>query len=381
MLPHLFQPITLGALKLANRVVMAPMTRNRAEPDGTPNDVMRDYYAQRAAAGLIVAEGTWPSAAGQAYCRQPGIATAAHIEGWRRVTDAVHAAGGLIVLQVMHGGRIGSRHIKGADVPTAAPSAIRAAGEVFTDAAGMQPYDEPRALSTDEVRAVVQEHRQAALNAREAGFDGVELHGTSGYLPMQFLSSATNLRDDEYGGSAAARARFAFECLREMAQAIGSGRVGLRLNPGNTYNDTADEDSAATHGELMRQAQTLDLAYLHVMRAPVHAIDAFDLARRKFGAPLIINDGLGGDSAEHALAEGSGEAVSFARHFIANPDLVRRLQGGLPLAKFDRKTLYTAGAAGYSDYPPLVSLDDVARGGPEQNRLHGLQGRGQGQQQ
>lgn len=348
---RLMEPLRLGELELANRVVMAPMTRNRALPDGVPSDAMVDYYAQRASAGLIVAEGTWPSATGQAYCRQPGIATPAQVAGWRRVTDAVHAAGGRIVLQVMHGGRIGSRMIKPAGVETVAPSAIRAAGEVFTDAAGMQPYDEPRALTTDEVRAVVREHAQAALHARQAGFDGVELHGTSGYLPMQFLSSGTNHRSDAYGGPAAHRARFAFECLAAMAQAIGAGRVGLRLNPGNTYNDTSDENSAATHAELMRQAATLGLAYLHVMRAPVPDIDAFALARTHFGARLIVNDGFDGASAEQALASGQGDAVSFARHYIGNPDLVRRLREGLPLARFDRKTLYTPGAAGYSDYP------------------------------
>ena len=219
----------------------------------------------------------------------------------------------------------------------------------------MQPYDEPRALSTGEVRAVVQEYRQAALNARRAGFDGVELHGTSGYLPMQFLSSGCNRRSDEYGGPAANRARFAFECLREMAQAIGTGRVGLRLNPGNTYNDTSDEDSAATHAELMRQAAPLNLAYLHVMRAAVPEIDAFDLARQHFGERLILNDGFDAQTAEAALIAGQGQAVSFARHFIGNPDLVRRIRDGLPLARFDRKTLYTAGAPGYSDYPPLAS--------------------------
>ncbi len=351
---RLMQPLRLGELELANRVVMAPMTRNRAQPDGVPGDVMVDYYAQRASAGLIVAEGTWPSATGQAYCRQPGIATTAQIAGWRRVTDAVHAGGGRIVLQVMHGGRIGSRHIKPAGVETVAPSAVRAAGEVFTDAAGMQPYDEPRALTTDEVRAVVREHGQAASNARAAGFDGVELHGTSGYLPMQFLSSGTNHRADAYGGPAAQRARFVFECLAAMAEAIGAGRVGLRLNPGNTYNDTSDEDSAATHAELMRQAATLGLAYLHVMRAPMPAIDAFALARAHFGARLIVNDGFDGASAEQALVSGQGDAVSFARHFIGNPDLVRRLREGLPLARFDRKALYTPGAKGYSDYPPFA---------------------------
>jgi N-ethylmaleimide reductase len=347
----LLQPVALGELKLANRIVMAPMTRNRAEPDGTPNELMVRYYAQRADAGLIVTEGTSPSLTGVAYCREPVIETDAQVAGWKRVTDAVHARGGLIVLQLMHAGRIGSRHIKPAGVETVAPSALRAAGEVFTDSAGMQPFDEPRELATAEVAAVVDEHRRAALAARRAGFDGVELHGTSGYLPMQFLSSGTNRRSDAYGGSAAKRARFAFECLQAMSEAIGPGRVGLRLNPGNTYNDTSDEDSGATHAELMRQAATLDLAYLHVMRAPVPHIDAFALAREHFGPRLILNDGFDALGAEAAVEAGSGQAVSFARHFIGNPDLVHRVRHGLPLARFDRKTLYTPGDAGYNDYP------------------------------
>ena len=346
----LFEPLQLGDLRLVNRIVMAPMTRNRADADGVPGELMADYYGQRGDAGLIVAEGTWPTAVGQSYCRQPGIATPEQIAGWKRVTDAVHARGGLIVLQIMHGGRVGSRLIKPEGIETVAPTALQAAGEVVTDSAGMQPYDMPRELRTDEVRAIVQEHAQAARNAREAGFDGVELHGTSGYLPMQFLSSSTNQRSDEYGGAAANRARFAFECLREMAAAIGAGRVGLRLNPGNTYNDTSDEDSSATHAELMRQAATLDLAYLHVMRAPMPEVDAFALARAQFGERLILNDGFGADNAEAALREYPGAALSFARHFIGNPDLVARLRAGQPLARFDRKTLYTPGAAGYTSY-------------------------------
>jgi NADPH2 dehydrogenase/N-ethylmaleimide reductase len=346
----LFQPLQLGELQLRNRIVMAPMTRNRAAPDGVPTPMMAEHYSQRASAGLIVAEGTWPSVTGQAYCRQPGIETEAHIAGWRRVTDAVHARGGLIVLQVMHGGRIGSHRIKPLGVESVAPSAIRASGEVWTDAAGMQPYDEPRALANDEVRAVVAEHARAANNARAAGFDGVELHGTSGYLPMQFLSSATNQRGDEYGGDAVARSRFAIECLQAMARAIGAGRVGLRLNPGNTYNDTADEDSAATHAELMRQAAMLGLAYLHVMKAPVPEINAFALARSHFGERLIVNDGFTPETAAAAVSNGAAQAVSFARHFIGNPDLPERIRAGLPLARFDRKTLYTAGEQGYIDY-------------------------------
>ena len=216
----LFDPLQLGDLPLANRVVMAPMTRNRANPDGTPGDLMVDYYAARAAAGLIVAEGAWPSAAGQAYCRQPGIVTPAHIAGWRRVTDAVHARGGRIVLQLMHAGRIGSRHIKPEGVETVAPSAIPAQVEIFTDAAGMQPCDTPRALTTDEVRGVVAEFAQAARNAIDAGFDGVELHCTSGYLPMQFMATGSNQRSDAYGGSLANRVRFPVECLAAMAEGL-----------------------------------------------------------------------------------------------------------------------------------------------------------------
>lgn len=355
MYRHLFLPVNLGDLALANRVVMAPMTRNRAEPDGTPSAMMAEHYGERGDAGLIVAEGTWPSAAGQSYSRQPGIVTAAHIAGWRRVTDAVHARGGRIVLQIMHGGRIGSRHIKPAGVETVAPSAIQAAGEIFTDAAGMQPHDAPRALTTEEVRAVVQEHAQAARNAREAGFDGVELHGTSGYLVMQFLASGSNRRDDAYGGPAAHRARFAFECLQAMAEAIGPGRVGLRMRPGNPYNDIQDADPRESSAELMRQAATLGLAYLHVMRAPPElGFDAFALAREHFGPRLILNDSFDGAGADEALEQGEGAAVSFGRPFIGNPDLLRRLREGLPLAGFDRRTLYTPGAAGYTDYPAMA---------------------------
>lgn len=348
---HLFSPVRMGEFELANRIVMAPMTRNRADAQGVPGELMVEYYAQRAEAGLIVAEGAWPSAAGQAYCRQPGIATAAQIAGWRKVTDAVHRRGGRIVLQIMHAGRIGSHHIKGDGIATVAPSAIRAAGEVFTDRAGMQPYDTPRMLATDEVRAVVVEHAQAAIKAREAGFDGVELHCTSGYLPMQFMCSGTNQRTDEYGGSVGNRVRFVAECLQAMAAAIGAGRVGLRLRVGNSYNDIQDEDSVATHAELLRQVNDLDLAYAHVMRAETPGVDAFALARAGFDGSLILNDSFDAAAADAAIRGGRGEAVSFARDFIGNPDLVRRLRDGLPLARFDRKTLYTAGAAGYTDYP------------------------------
>ena len=347
----LFTSIQLGKIALQNRVVMAPMTRNRADVDGTPTDIMAEHYGQRGDAGLIVAEGAWPEVTGQAYCRQPGIETAEHVRGWRKVTDAVHARGGSIVLQIMHSGRIGSSHIKPAGVRSVSASAIQARGKIWTDAAGMQDFDLPQALTTEEVHKAITEHAAAAKRAVDAGFDGVELHGTSGYLSLQFLHSSTNQRTDEYGGNAANRARFATECLGAMGDAIGIDRVGLRLNPGNTFNDTTDENSAATHAELMRQAAKLGIAYLHVMRAVFDpSIDAFKLARENFGENLILNDGFDAQSAEAALQAGEGKAVSFARHFIANPDLVQRMRLGLPLSKFDRNTLYTPGAKGYNDY-------------------------------
>ena len=347
----LFQALQLGELELANRIVMAPMTRNRADAEGVPGEIMVEHYAARAEAGLIVAEGAWPCAEGQGYCRQPGIVTDAQVAGWRKVVEAVHAKGGRIVLQIMHAGRIGSVHIKPAGVETLAPSAIQAQGQIFTDAAGMQPFDLPREMSAGDVRAAIDAHRRAALRAREAGFDGVELHCTSGYLPMQFMYTGTNQRSDEYGGPVENRVRFAVDCLRVMAEAIGSGRVGFRVNPGNAFNDAHDADSAATHAELLRQAAPLGLAYVHVMRAPVSDIDAFGMAAQHFAGHLIVNDGFDPASAEQALARGEGQAVSFARIFIGNPDLVRRLREGLPLASFDRRTLYTAGPAGYTDYP------------------------------
>lgn len=353
----LFTPVQLGKLALQNRVVMAPMTRNRAEVDGTPTDIMAEHYGQRGDAGLIVAEGAWPEVTGQAYCRQPGIETAEHVRGWRKVTDAVHARGGSIVLQIMHSGRIGSSHIKPAGVRSVSASAIQAQGKIWTDAEGMQDFDVPQALTTEEVRQAIAEHAAAAKRAVDAGFDGVELHGTSGYLSLQFLHSSTNQRTDEYGGNAASRARFAMECLGAMGEVIGVDRVGLRLNPGNTFNDTSDENSAATHAELMRQASRLGIAYLHVMRSVFDpSIDAFKLACENFGENLILNDGFDAQSAEAALQAGAGKAVSFARHFIANPDLVQRMRQGLPLSKFDRNTLYTPGAKGYNDYASAAEV-------------------------
>ena len=351
----LFRPARFGELELANRIVMAPMTRSRASSGHVPTAVMVDYYAQRASAGLIIAEGTAPSADGIGYCRTPGIYSDEQIQAWRKVTDAVHARGGRIVLQLMHCGRVAAQANKPAGTRSVAPSAVAARTQLYTDSHGMVDTDLPHALTLDEITGVIGDYRQAALNARAAGFDGVELHGTSGYLPMQFIATNSNVRDDRYGGSLANRIRFTLEVLQAMAEAIGAGRVGLRLCPGNSYNDVEDPDPRATLEALLAGIDGLDLAYLHIMRSPVPGLDAFAIARQGFGGALIANDGFDGQSAAQHIASGAAEAVSFARHYIANPDLVERLREGRALARFDRHTLYSPGPAGYSDYPSGVT--------------------------
>jgi len=356
----LFEPVRLGELRLANRIVMAPMTRSRADQQAVPGREMVDYYRQRAGAGLIVAEGTAPSVSGLGYCRTPAIYNAEQIGAWHRVTEAVHDQGGQIVLQLMHVGRAASRFNKPDGAATVAPSPIRARTQVFSDAQGMVDTEEPQALSLEGIATVIGEYRQAALNAREAGFDGVELHCTSGYLPMQFLASGSNLREDAYGGSVHNRVRFVAETVQAMADAIGAGRVALRMCPGNPYNDIHDDDPAATAIALCQAVAGLPLAYLHVMRSPIPGLDAFALAREHARQNLILNDGFDGASARLALEAGEGAAVSFGRHFIGNPDLVERLRHGQPLSGFERKTLYTAGAKGYSDYPTFSGELEVS---------------------
>ncbi len=353
-LASLFEPLQLGELRLANRIVMAPMTRSRADADDAPSELHAAYYGQRASAGLIVAEGTYPSLDGKGYCRTPGIVTPRQIEAWRGVTDEVRRRGAASnVLQLMHVGRVASRHNKAASAETVAPSAIAARGSLYSDSHGMVPMDLPRALHSAEIVQVIEDYRQAALNARAAGFDGVELHCSSGYLPMQFLLPGSNQRNDGYGGSLHKRIRFAVETLEALSEALGAGRVGLRIIPGNPYNDMQDDDPVATYGALLDAIDPLGLAYVQVSRSPQAGLDAFALVRRHFRGGLILNDSFDGASAAQALDAGLGEAVSFARHFIANPDLVARLRNQQALAEFDRATLYTAGARGYTDYPAL----------------------------
>jgi N-ethylmaleimide reductase len=352
---ELLRPVDLGSLKLANRIVMAPMTRNRALFGDVPGELAVQYYAARATAGLIVTEGTQPSRDGKGYPRTPGIFTAEQVSAWRRVTNAVHTAGGRIVLQLMHCGRIASHYNKEAGARTVAPSAVRAAGRMFTDVAGPVEFDLPEALTLGGIADVIGEYAHAARQAQRAGFDGVELHAASGYLPMQFLSTGTNLRSDAYGGSVAGRVRFVIETLEALIGMFGAGRVGLRICPGNPFNDLQDEHPLETHAALLKQVAPLALAYLHVVRSPDAAIDAFALARAHFTGALIFNDGFDFDAGNEAVHTQGAAAVSYARAFIANPDLIARWRNGWPLATFERKTLYTPGAAGYTDYPPYSS--------------------------
>jgi N-ethylmaleimide reductase len=347
----LFTPLNLGALSLRNRIVMAPMTRSRADSAAVPTDCMVEYYRQRAGAGMIITEGVAPSANGLGYCRTPGLFHPAQVAGWQRVTSAVHAEGGCITAQIMHVGRIASALNKPTGSATVAPSAICAKGEIFTDQQGMQPLAEPHALTTEEVSMVIDEYRQAAGNAFAAGFDAVELHASSGYLPAQFLSTGTNRRSDRYGGSLENRSRFVLEVLAAMAGVSGSQRVGLRICPDNPFNDLTDADPQETFDHLLASAAAMDLAYLHVIRLPRGRVDNLALGRRYFGDRLIGNDSYDFREATEAVGRGELAAVSFGRYFISNPDLVSRWQRHRPLAGFDPATLYTPGAAGYSSYP------------------------------
>ncbi len=347
----LLEPTTLGAIEMKNRVVMAPMTRSRAGAGDVPTALNAEYYAQRASAGLIITEGTQPSVNGKGYARTPGIHSEAQVQGWAAVVDAVRAAGGTMVMQLMHCGRIASHYNKDQGTETVSPSAIRAKGQMYTDAAGMVDFDVPRALQTEEVAGVIDEYRQATANAYQAGFAGVELHCTSGYLPAQFLSTGTNHRDDRYGGSVENRIRFVVETLEAMGNVKGMDRVGMRICPGNPFNDLSDEDPRETFAALLDAVNELGLAYLHVIRLARGPVDNIALASEHFDGPLILNDNYDFAEANEAVSAGTAAAVSFARHFIGNPDLVERFTSGAELVGFDPKTLYTPGPAGYTDYP------------------------------
>ncbi|WP_341242309.1 alkene reductase [uncultured Nocardioides sp.] len=354
-MPSLFEPLTAGALTMPSRLVMAPLTRNRAV--GTlPGDLHVEYYAQRASAGLVITEGSQPVAEGQGYPSTPGFHSPEQLAGWRRVADAVHERGGRIVAQLMHAGRIAHPDNTGGE-EIVAPSALAAPGEMFTPT-GPQPHPVPRALETAEIPGVVEGIVQAARNAVEAGLDGVEVHAANGYLIHQFLAPGSNTRTDEYGGSPEARARFAVEVTRAVAEAIGPERVGIRISPAHNIQGALEEDAddvRATYTHLVEQLAPLGLAYLSVLADPRLAL-VQDL-RAAFGGVVIANDGFGEvttlESAQAILDEDLADAVAVGRLFIANPDLPRRWAEGAGLNEPDSATFYGGGAEGYTDYPAL----------------------------
>ncbi|MET3723562.1 alkene reductase [Sphingomonas trueperi] len=358
-MPNLFTPVTAGALTLGHRVVMAPLTRMRADPGDRPSALMRDYYTQRASAGgLIVSEATPISRQGYGYAGAPGIYDDAQIEGWRAVTDAVHAKGGQIVLQLWHVGRQSHPDIQPDGAAPVAPSAIAAEGYGYATH-GPVPFSMPRALERDEIPAIIAEFGAGAARARAAGFDGVEIHGANGYLPDQFLQDGTNRRTDDYGGPVENRARFLLKATQAAIDAFGADRVGVRLSPSGTYGSMFDSDPQATFGYVARKLDALSIAYLHVVEPRIKGTELIAEAepvavrhlRPLFRGTLIAAGGFDGASAEALLAAGDADAVAFGRAFIANPDLPERLRLGLPLNAYDRATFYGGDARGYTDYP------------------------------
>ncbi|GAA3942748.1 alkene reductase [Actinoplanes auranticolor] len=349
----IWTPTTVGAIELPHRLAMAPMTRDRSRPDGVPTDLNREYYRQRASMALIITEGTQPSDDGQGYLLTPGIYTEAHIAGWQEVTSAVHAAGGRIVVQLMHTGRISHPDNTPHGRQPVAPSAIQAKGAMFT-ASGLRDMPAPRALTTEEVAGVVDEFRQAASAAIAAGFDGVEIHGASGYLVHQFLSSNANQRTDQYGGSNRNRIRFAVEVASAVADEIGAGRTGLRVSPGNPYNDIVEHDTRELYPVLVAALAPVNLSYLHL----VHGGDE-DLLRdlrRAWPAALLLNRaGAPFDARVADLDAGLADVITVGTLALANPDLPARIRAGAPMNEADPATFYGGDHRGYTDYPALAA--------------------------
>jgi len=354
----LFDPIRVGDLDLANRIVMAPLTRNRAAAGQVPSDLAVAYYRQRASAGLIITEASQISPEGQGYLDTPGIYSAGQVAGWRRVTDAVHAEGGRIAVQLWHVGRISHVSLQPNGQAPVSSTARCAHTKTFTKD-GFVPVSSPRALRTDEIPGVVAGFRDAARRAMDAGFDGVEVHGANGYLIDQFLRDSINDRSDEYGGGIANRTRLLFEVMAAVVGEIGGGRTGLRLSPVTPANDAGrDSDPQALYEHAVARLASLRLAFLEVVEgqtAGARDFAPFDYAalRSKFNGAWMVNNGYQRQMAVDAVASGTADLVSFGRPFISNPDLVRRLRENAPLNALDTATLYGGGAKGYIDYPTL----------------------------
>ena len=357
----LFSATTLGSLPLANRVVMAPMTRSRSVENNAPNAIVAEYYGQRATAGLIITEGTAPSANGVGYARIPGLYSEAQVAGWRLVADAVHAKGGRVFVQLMHVGRVGHPANLPEGAELVAPSAKAANGQMWTDTEGMQPQPVPRAMDASDLAQAKAEYVQAARNAIAAGIDGIELHAANGYLLDQFLQPGANERTDDYGGSADNRNRFVLEVARAVAEAIGPERVGIRVSPGGVFNDVGPFDGQDEQFiSLAKGLGALGLVYLHVvdhsaMGAPPVSAELKAALRDAFPGAYILSGGYDRDRAEADLAANKGDLVAFGRPFISNPDLVARMQQGAELAAPNADLFYTPGAEGYTDYPALDS--------------------------
>ena len=353
---NLFSKFQLGNIELKNRVVMAPMTRSRATGN-VPNDLMATYYRQRAAAGLIITEGTAPSPNGLGYARIPGIYSEVQVAGWKKVTQGVHAEGGKIFLQIMHTGRASHPANMEAGAEIIAPSAIALKGEMYTDAHGMQAYPVPKAMTAADIAQTQNEYAQAAKNALQAGFDGVELHGANGYLIDQFINTASNQRTDAYGDSLENRARFAIEVAQKVVAAIGPEKTAIRLSPSGAFNGMeVFEGIEEIYTYLAAELGKLGLAYIHIvdhsaMGAPEVPASVKAKIRDAFGGVIIASGGLDKAKAEAALDAGAGQLAAFGRPFLANPDLVQRLQQDLPLNEPDYPIFYTPGEKGHTDYP------------------------------
>lgn len=354
----LFQPIDLGPIRLANRIVMAPLTRSRATPDGDPTPMHVEYYRQRAGAGLIVTEATNISAEGRGYAWTPGLYTDAQVAGWRAVTEAVHAAGGRIVVQLWHVGRISHPELQPGGALPVAPSAVKPAGKAFTED-GFKDMVSPRALPADELPRVVADYVRAAENAKRAGFDGVEVHSANGYLLDQFLCDRTNRREDRYGGSVENRMRFPLEVVDAVLGVWGPERTGIRISPLSGANDIADSDPEATFTAYTDALSARGLVYLHAIEGATRKArdpEAFKVwtLKGRFSGLYMGNNGYDRDLAIARVEAGLVDLVCFGRPFISNPDLPARLELAAPLSPWDEKTFYGGDARGYIDYPALT---------------------------
>lgn len=353
---RLLEPFTLGSLVLRNRIVMAPMSRSRSGPGGVPTPLNALYYEQRASAGLIVAEATAVSPAGVAHPQSPGLYSDEQAEGWRRVADAVHRAGGVIFVQLLHAGRASHPDLLGGEIPVA-PSPIKPTGNVFTPA-GVQEYVTPRELTIEEIQAVVDQFVRAARLARDAGLDGVEVHGANGYLPHQFLSDMSNRRTDAYGGSIENRCRFVLELVEALCAAWAPSRVGLRISPSGTGHGMLHSDPVETFDHLAQRLSAMGLGFLHVIEPrvtvaglPQYLSEVTPQLRASFAGTLVTGGGYDRESGERALERGIADLVAYGRLFLANPDLPRRFEANVALNTPHEGTFYSGGEEGYTDYP------------------------------